>query len=168
MIDDGDMSIRIPNTLMLEQRSIFTESLCLQTICMSYSIRQRAYFNKDRAEEHSPTLSNALALLHECDGFFATIPTHMSLKHSPIPTDQRARILLLHIYYYYTHCIVSRDFLVQKVDSDICYLENQTPPGSDDRRETLALSEDCVDSAHKGITAGWDLGIVSHSWLDMN
>jgi proline utilization trans-activator len=173
VIDDSEMSMRVPDAPMLEQNSMSAEfmKLALELHQMSYRIRQRAYFDARTAEERSPTIAVATALLRECDEYFSKIPRHLSVEFcSPDPLDQRARVLLLHVYYYYTRCIVSRDFLIQKVESYIAYLENKTPSTLQDWDTTLALSVDCVESAHqsiKCIMAGSDLGMIGYSWLDL-
>jgi separase len=174
VIDDREMSMKIPDTPMLEQTRLTAAfmNLCSDLVSMSYRIRQRAYFDKTSAEERSPTLAVAMALLRECDNFFAKIPPHMSVEHSPGHPDLKAMILLLHVYYYYTRCVISRDFLIQKVESNVCFLENKTPPASEDWSTTLVVAEDCVESVHKSlrcITIGIDLGIfeiIGYSWLD--
>ncbi|KAH7402550.1 fungal-specific transcription factor domain-containing protein [Pyrenochaeta sp. MPI-SDFR-AT-0127] len=172
IIDDRESSMLLPDAPMLDQRSMSAEYMGFgfEVIRMSYSIRQRAYFDKVTARERTPTLDVAESLLRECGDFFTTIPAHLSLSYSPVPPDQRARILLLHIYYYYMRCIVSRDFLIQKVERNICYLENKPTPFTEDWGRTLALSEDCVESAHQSIQcimAGAHLGMIGISWLDL-
>ncbi|KAF1842380.1 uncharacterized protein K460DRAFT_409795 [Cucurbitaria berberidis CBS 394.84] len=171
-IDDREMSFKIPDAPMLEQKTMSAEFMGFnfEVVRLSYSIRQRAYFDKISAQERSPTITVAESLLQECDDFFTTIPTHLSLIFSPVPSDQRGRILLLHIYYFYTRCIVSRDFLIRKVERSINQLENKPPPFSEDWDKTFALSEDCVESAHKSLQcmmAGAHLGMIGYSWLDL-
>lgn len=172
VVDDRELSMQVPDASSLEQKSMPADlmELNLRVIRMSYSIRQRAYFDAVTAQERSPTLVVAESLLRECDGFFATIPMHLSLDFSPALPDQRARILLLHIYYLYMRCIVTRDFLIQKVERNICALENKAPPPSDDWMKSLQLSEDCVESAHKSIQCimeGSNFGMLEYSWLDL-
>lgn len=173
VIDDREMSIKIPDAPMLEQKSMSAEFMtyALEIIRMSYIIRQRAYFDSNTAEEITPSLAMAESLMQECNSFFATIPPSLSLDYLPtIPPEQKARILLLHIYYLYTRCIVSRDFLIQKVERNIANLEGKPLPYSEDLSRMLSLSEDCVESAHKSmqcIMEGAHLGIMSYSWLDL-
>lgn len=172
VIDEKEMSMRIPDASMVEQRHPSAEFMgfTFEVTRMSYTIRQRAYFDPRTAEERSPTVAVASTLLQECDNFFAIIPPHLSVNFSPVPSDQRARILLLHIYYYYTRCIVSRDFLIQKVERSISRMENRSPPLSDEWEAILALSEDCVESAHQSIRcimAGSNIGMIGYSWLDL-
>lgn len=171
-VDDKEMCIKLPDAQMLEQKSMPAEFMeaAFQVIRLSYTIRQRAYFDGTSAQERSPTIAVAHTLLRECDELFAVIPSHLSLDFSPILPCQRARILGLHIFYFYTRCIPSRDFLVRKVERNICKLENKAPPVPDDWAKTLALSEDCVESAHQGIQcimAGADLGLIGNSWVDL-
>lgn len=173
VIDDREMSMKIPDALMLEQKSMSAEFMthAFEIIRMSYTIRQRAYFDSNNAEERSPSLAMAESLLRECNSFVQTIPPNLSLNYLPtIPPEQKARILLLHVYYYYTRCIVSRDFLVQKVERNIAYLEEKPVPYSETLQRTLTLSEDCVESAHQSIRCimeGADLGVIGYSWLDL-
>ncbi|KAI4951064.1 hypothetical protein J4E86_007573 [Alternaria arbusti] len=174
VIDDREMSMKVPNAPMLEQTRINAAfmNLCSDLVSTSYRIRQRAYFDKTSAEERSPTIAVAMALLRECDNFFAKIPQHMSIEDMPGHPDLKAMTLLLHVYYYYTRCVISRDFLIQKVESNVCFLENKAPPISEDWSTTLILAEDCVESVHKSlqcITIGIELGIfeiIGYSWLD--
>jgi hypothetical protein len=174
VIDDREMSMKVPDAPMLEQTRMTAAfmNLCSDLVSISYRIRQRAYFDKTSAEERSPTLAVAMALLRECDNFYAKIPLHMSVEQAAAQPDLRAMTLLLHVYYYYTRCVISRDFLIQKVESNVCFLENKAPPTSEDWSTTLILAEDCVESVHKSlqcITIGIDLGIfeiIGYSWLD--
>ena len=171
-IDEREMSTRMPDAPMIEHKSMSAEFMGFgfEIIRMSYTIRQRAYFDITSAQERSPTIAAAESLLRECDDFFSTIPTHFSLEFAPVPPEQRTRILLLHIYYFYTRCIVSRDFLIRKVERNICRLEGKTCPFSENWANTFALSEDCVESAHKSIQcimAGAHLEVMGHSWLDL-
>lgn len=172
VIDDSELAMQVPDAPMLEQNTMSAEFMTtmFRLIRMSYSIRQRAYFDGVSAEERSPSLGVAERLLHECDAVFASIPTPLTLAFGPGPPDQRARILLLHIYYFYTRCIVSRGFLIQKVERNICYLESRAPPPIEEWQRTLMMSEDCVDSAHQSlncIMAGAHLGMMGYSWLDL-
>lgn len=173
VIDDREMSIQLPDPTLLEQPSISSEfMLCAyELIRISYTIRQRAYFDSNTNEERTPSLAIAESLMRECNSFFHKIPHELTLNYpSTIPSDQKARILLLNAYYFYTRCIVSRDFLVKKVESNIVYLEEGHMRSSDELSRTLSLSEDCVESAHQSlrcIMAGADFGILGNSWLDL-
>jgi separase len=166
--------MKVPDAPMLEQTRITAVfmNLCSDLVSISYRIRQRAYFDKTSSEERSPTQAVAMTLLLECDDFYAKIPPHMSLDSAPGGTDLKAMTLLLHIYYYYTRCVISRDFLIQKVESNVCFLENKAFLASEDWPTTLILAEDCVESVHKSlhcITIGIDIGIfeiIGYSWLD--
>lgn len=165
--------MKMPDAPMLEQKSMSAEFMTyiFEITQMSYTIRQRAYFDSNNAEERSPSLAMAESLLRECNSWISTIPSHLSLDYLPtIPPEQKARILLLHIYYYYTRCIVSRDFLVQKVERNIAFLENKQFEHSEELQRTLVMSEDCVESAHQSIRCimeGADLGMIGYSWLDL-
>ena len=173
VIDDREMSMKIPDVPMLEQKSMSAEYMacCFEIIRTSYTIRQRAYFDSNTAEERTPSLAMAESLMRECNSFIRAVPLSLSLDYLPtIQPEQKARILLLHIYYYYTRCIVSREFLVQKVERNIAYLEDKPMPYSAELSRALALSEDCVESAHQSIRcimAGADLGMIGYSWLDL-
>ncbi|KAF3000799.1 hypothetical protein E8E13_005970 [Curvularia kusanoi] len=167
------MSMRMPDAPMPEQQSMSAEFMTCgaELVRMSYTIRQRAYFDTNTNEERSPSLAIAEALMRECNSFYQTIPKDMSLNFLPsTPPEHKARVLLLHVYYFYTRCIVSRDFLIKKVESNIAYLEDKHVPPSEELSRTLALSEDCVESAHQSlrcIIAGADFGIIGYSWLDL-
>jgi proline utilization trans-activator len=173
VIDDAEMKMRLPDASMLEQQSMSAELLDItfEIAQMSYRIRQRAYFDPTTAEERSPALPVAISLLRECDNFHSRIPRYLLPDlNSSAPPSQRINVLLLHVYYYYTRCIVSRDFLIQKVERDISYLENKLPPISEDWDTTFALGEDCVESAYQSIRcimAGQDFGLISYSHIDL-
>lgn len=173
VIDDREMSMKIPDAHMNEQKSMSADFMKygFQLIRLSYTIRQRAYFDSNTAEERTPSLAMAESLMRECNSFIQTVPPNLSLDYSPtIPSEQRARILLLHVYYYYTRCIVSRDFLVQKVERNIAGLQDRRQSYTDEVSRILALSEDCVESAHQSlrcIMEGSDLGLIGYSWLDL-
>ncbi len=167
VVDDREVSAQFPEATGMPPELI---GLSFEVFRMSYTIRQRAYFDALTAQERTPPLMDAEALLRDCDNFFATIPAHLSLDFLPASKDQRAGVLLLHIYYFYMRCTVTRDFLIQKVERNICHLENKQPPYSEDLSKALALSEDCVESAHRSIQcimAGTHLGIIGYSWLDL-
>ena len=167
VVDDREVSAQFPDATSMPPELI---ALSFEVFRMSYTIRQRAYFDGLTAQERTPPLTDAESLLRDCDNFFATIPAHLSLDFLPASQDQRAGVLLLHIYYFYMRCTVSRDFLIQKVERNICSLENKQPPYSEDWSKVLALSEDCVDSAYRSIQcimAGSHLGIIGYSWLDL-
>lgn len=173
VIDDREMSMQIPDAPMIEQKSMSAEFMTksFEIIRLSYTIRQRAYFDSNTAEERTPSLAMAESLMRECNSFFRTIPPSLSLDYLPTtPPEQKARILLLHVYYHYTRCIVSRDFLIQKVERNIAYLEEKPMPYSEDLSRTLTLGENCVESAHQSIRCimeGAHLGMIGHSWLDL-
>lgn len=173
VIDDREMSMKIPDAPMLEQKSMSAEFMtcALEVVRMSYTIRQRAYFDSNTGEERTPSLAMAESLMRECNDFSATIPANLSLNYqATIVPEQKARVLLLHMYYFYTRCIVSRDFLTQKVERNIAYLEERPLPYSENPSRMLALSEDCVESAHQSIRCymeGADLGMIGYSWLDL-
>lgn len=172
VIDDKEMFLQIPDASMLEQQTMSAEfmSTAFDLIRKSYIIRQRAYFDSVTAEERPPNIIVAEQLLRECDTIFAQLPPHLALEFTPVQRYQKARILLLHVYYLYTRCVISRDFLVRKVEKSICDIEAKSSPLSEDWQRTLALSEDCVESAHKSIQcimAGAPLGMIGYSWLDL-
>ena len=165
--------MEIPDAPMLEQKSMSTEFMAysLEFIRMSYTIRQRAYFESNTAEERTPSLAMAESLIRECNSFSAKLPVSLSLNYLPtLPPEQKVRILLLHVYIFYTRCIVSRDFLIQKVERHIAFLEEKSLPYPEDLSRMLVLSEDCVESAHQSlrcIMEGAPLGMIGYSWLDL-
>lgn len=177
VIDDREVSMKIPDAPMLEQQTMSAEFMTYahEIVRKSYTIRQRAYFDSNTAEERSPSLAMAESLMRECNSFFVAIPASLSLTYLPTTSpDQKARILLLHIYYLYTRCIISRDFLVQKVERNIANLEEKPLPYPEDWPRTLALSEDCVESAYQsircimeGANLGANLDMIGYSWLDL-
>ncbi|KAF2632508.1 hypothetical protein BU25DRAFT_444606 [Macroventuria anomochaeta] len=119
VIDDHEMSMKIPDAPILEQKSMSAEFMtyAFEVARMSYTIRQRAYFDSNTAEER-----------------------------------------------------ISRDFLVQKVERNIAYLEDKPIPYSEELSRILALSEDCVESAHQSIRCimeGADLCMIGYSSLDL-
>ncbi|KAF1934122.1 uncharacterized protein M421DRAFT_276 [Didymella exigua CBS 183.55] len=173
VIDDRETSTQIPDAPLLEQRGASAEmkAHAYQLVRMSYKIRQRAYFDSENAEERSPSLAMAESLLRECNAFIQAIPPNFSLNNlSTIQPEPRTRVLLMNVYYYYTRCIVSRDFLVQKVERNIAFLEGKPVPYSEELQRTLILSEDCVDSAHQSlqyIMDSADIGVIGYSCLDL-
>jgi proline utilization trans-activator len=173
VIDDVEMKMKLPDASMSEQQSMSGDymAVCFDVTQISYRIRQRAYFDSNTAEERSPTLSVAVKLLRECDHFHSKLPQYLLPDFSSTaPTPKRAKVLFLHAYYYYTRCIVTRDFLIQKVERDISYMENRLPPMSEDWDTTFALSEDCVESAHQSlrcIMAGHENGVIVYSYIDL-
>ncbi|KAL6712678.1 hypothetical protein ACN47E_000555 [Coniothyrium glycines] len=172
VIDDRETSMQSPDPPMLEHSTMSAEFMKIgaNLIRTSYSIRQQAYFDEATGRERSPTFAVAESLLRDCDTFYVSIPAHLSVNTSSVPNDQRARILLLHVYYLYTRCIVSRDFLIQKVEKSICFLERKPISYPDNWQNILNLSEDCVESAHKSIQciiAAWEYSIIGYSWLDL-
>lgn len=191
VIDDREMTMRLPDGSMLDQQGVTADFMehAFELVRMSYRIRQQAYFDERTAEgmvsfmrrsctiytdiftERSPPLGVAVSLLREVNEFHARMPAHILPTCSPPPpAGQRVKNLLLHVYYYYSRCIITRDFLIQKVERDLSLLENKLPPISKDWETTFALSEDCVESAHQSIRcmmAGLDLGSIGYSWFDL-
>lgn len=153
IIDDREILMRAPDANMLEQKlpSVEYMNCASQLTRLSHSIRQRAYFDPRTAEERSPTHTVASALLDECDRFFSSIPRHLSMHPLPAAYDQKGRVLMMHMYYFYTRCIITRDFLMTKVERNVSYLESRPAPASDDWQSTMLLAEDCVQSAHQSI-----------------
>ncbi|KAF2856861.1 hypothetical protein T440DRAFT_512854 [Plenodomus tracheiphilus IPT5] len=185
-IDDTELCLQTPETPMLENSPAITTDFMTATFKvtrLAYRIRQRAYFDPLTGEEREPEIGVAEQLLRECDGFFAGIPMTMRLDSassvataSVVPLDHHKRILLLHVYYYYTRCIVSRGFLLQKVEAMILRLGDKTPPtptNTPDWPRTLTLAEDCVDAAHKALECILQLsqkqqgGVLGISWLGL-
>ena len=79
-----------------------------------------------------------------------------------------------HVYYFYIRCIVTRNYLIQKVERNIRSLENSENccPGDDpEHLQAAALSEDCIVSAFKSLQCLniiSDLGFLNGvSWLDV-
>lgn len=173
VIDDRETSMQIPDAPMLEQRTVSADfmSSAFELIRTSYSIRQEAYFDKATGRERSPTVATAESLLRDCEAFYkTTVPPHLTIDAPIVADDQKARILLLHIYYFYTRCTVSRDFLIQKVEKSISYLEHKPIVYPENWQNVLNLSEDCVDSAHRSLEcmiAGLRYSIIGYSWLDL-
>ncbi|KAH7406004.1 fungal-specific transcription factor domain-containing protein [Phaeosphaeria sp. MPI-PUGE-AT-0046c] len=173
VIDDREMTLRLPDGSMLDQQGVTAEFMdcAFELVQMSYRIRQRAYFDSNTGEERSPPLGLAVSLLREIEDFHSRLPGHL-LTTTPLPLSpgQRVKNLLLHVYYYYSRCIITRDFLIQKVERGLSLMENKLPPISEDWETTYILSEDCVESAHQSIRcmmAGLDLGSIGYSWFDL-
>lgn len=172
-IDDQETSMRLPDVSSADQNTLTADFMDVgYKLCrMSYSIRQRAYFHDSSSGERSPTLAVAMSLLRECDEFSASIPTYMALDFpSTAPLNEKARVIVLHIYYYYTRCVVSRDFLLQKVQSNIRFMEDRTLPTSDDWQTTLMMSEHCVESAHRSLqcaSTGFEFSKSGYFRLDL-
>jgi hypothetical protein len=172
VIDDKEMSLRIANTAVLGQKTMSEEFMTYshKIIKLSFRIRQKVYFDPITAEERTPTIDFAESLLRECDQYFGSIPPAMSIRFPLDYGESRATVLLHHIFYYYMRCIVSREFHIQKVGRDVSHLENKTPDTSEDWTRILALSEDCVESAHNSIqctVAGAHLDMIGYSWLNL-
>lgn len=169
VIDDREMSMKIPDAPILEQKSMFAEFMtsAFEIVPMSYTIRQRAYFDSNTTEEQTPPVDMAKSLIRECNSFFQTIPPNVSLDYLPtIPPEKKARILLLHAHYYNTQCIISRDFLVQNVGRNIAYLGEKPIHYTEELSKILTLSEDCVESAHQSIRCIMEsahLGMIGYS-----
>ena len=172
VIDDREMSLRVPDTLVLEQKTMSEEFMTYsnKVIRLFLRMRQEAYFDPVTAEERTPTIEFAACLLRECDEYFKNLPPAMSIRIPLDHDESRATVLLHHIFYSYMRCIVSREFHIQKVERDILRLEGQIPDTSEDWEKVLALSEDCVESAHYSIQctmAGAHLGMIGYSWLNL-
>jgi proline utilization trans-activator len=172
VIDDREMSLRVPDTLVLGQKTMSEEFMTYsnKVIKLFLRMRQEAYFDPVTAEERTPTIHFAESLLRECDTYLMGLPPAMSIRFPLDYGEDRATVLLHHIFYYYMRCIVSREFHIQKVGRDISSLENKVPNTSDGWEKILALSEDCVESAHNSIQctmAGAHLGMIGYSWLNL-
>jgi hypothetical protein len=127
--------------------TIYSNKLCK----LSYDVLIRAYRHNGPGKSHTPSVQQAKALLKELDEWDNTLPAYFRSDGS-LPSGQKKGVLLLQAYYMYTRCIVTRDYVVRKVEKRLsCFETKQYPQISEEASEALALAEDCLDSAYRSL-----------------
>ncbi|KAF2709524.1 hypothetical protein K504DRAFT_533879 [Pleomassaria siparia CBS 279.74] len=170
-IDDAEVSIGLPDAALLHEITILPGWIEKngEGIKMSYQMVKRAYPANNSPKHHLVPISTAKTLLKELDDWHTALPEHLKLDSPGFYL--RSRGLLLHVHYYFTRCLFTRDYLIQKVESNICRIENKpfTPGASMDM--IVALSEDCINTALESLKclirideAG---GLSGVSWIDI-
>ncbi|KAF2654581.1 hypothetical protein K491DRAFT_693763 [Lophiostoma macrostomum CBS 122681] len=173
-IDDNEVSTRIPDENMLENMEVPPDFLekSLDLAKLSYQVRRRAYWTVEVIGDPTPPVTTAKTLLGELDDWQGRLPGHLEVDYPHFPKQRRA-VLMLHVYLLYTRCIVTRNYLIQKIERNIRRLENKQYPPQDDpfNAQMAALSEDCIVSAIKSLQC---LNIVAEigsingeSWFDV-
>jgi hypothetical protein len=84
VIDDSEMTMRLPDASMLEQQNVSTEFMerTFQISQMSYRMRQRAYFDTSTAEGEQPRIREYIRLMLIVH-LFRAIPTTQSGSEPP-------------------------------------------------------------------------------------
>ncbi|KAF2738406.1 hypothetical protein EJ04DRAFT_587032 [Polyplosphaeria fusca] len=166
-IEDVEVSTKTPDDSTEFPSGVFDRGL--EITKLGYQIRRKAYFASNSPEHCKPTPLVAQMLLSELDDWKASLPAHFQLDAS-VPPRQKRSIFLLHTFYYYMRTLVTRSFLIEKVEDNICRLEHRPPPpGKLD--EVRSLSEDCIASAHRSLQCLNKSAEMGHlngvSWLDV-
>jgi proline utilization trans-activator len=171
-IDDAEVSTLIPDENMLDNKDLPPNLLekLIEAARLSYRIRRRAYFVDGAPEDRTPPVHVARQLLQELEDWYSTIPNHLQISATMPPGHQRGA-LLVHIFYFYIRSLVTRDFLIQRVQNNICRLEGKVPDSAGDQDQVLALGEDCIVSAAKSLQCLnmlADLKLLNGvAWLDV-
>lgn len=171
-IDDAEVSARVPDENMLENKEMPSDLMekGYEIVKLSCQITRRSYWSEEFQGQCAPSITIAKELLKELDDWYGTLPHHLHIDSAVFPRQRRG-ILLLHVFYFYMRCIVTRSFLTQKVERNICRLEDKPFTPSDDLDQVLALAEDCIVSACKSIQClniVADMGFLNGvSWIDV-
>ncbi|KAF2691618.1 hypothetical protein K458DRAFT_381464 [Lentithecium fluviatile CBS 122367] len=167
-IDDAEVSVQYESATMLENESVFPEfTKHGYGICkLSYEVRIKAYRQHGSNQDQTPSIAQAKAILKELDDWYGALPAHLR-SEGPLPNAQKKAVLVFQNYYLYTRSIITRDYLIQKVERRVSRLEPHQPSRTSedfDSEEALALAEDCLDSACQSLrclSAANELGFLS-------
>jgi proline utilization trans-activator len=94
--------------------------------------------------ELSPTCDKAAHILQELSAWKAQLPQHLHPGWQFIFPRQHRAVLLLHVYYNHIKCVVTRPYLLAKINRDIERQSLVESPGAVPVNAAIAsLSQDC-------------------------
>jgi proline utilization trans-activator len=152
-IEDSEVNVSIPNDTLLDGSDVPPGyvDFSVRLTKISMEIKQKAYAPPPNSTQFSDSanLSVTRQLLLDLESWYGSLPPYLSLEYlSPIPKYRRA-VLLLHIQYYHLQALVTRPFLLRKVENRVaCRLQKEIGRPDLDRNE-LAMSHACGENARQ-------------------
>lgn len=92
--------------------------------------------------------STANSLLGELLTWRSNLPDHLSPRHPSLRPAQRRAVLLMHVWSYYLESIITRPFILCRVDHDIPTSARSPPPLP---KEIAELASRCVQAADSSV-----------------
>ncbi|CAI6337752.1 unnamed protein product [Periconia digitata] len=114
---------------------------------LSNEVRTTAYPVGETRRECSS--SDARRLLRQLDAWYASLPPHLQLE-STLPMTHKRIVLLIIFNFLYMKCIVTRPFLIRKLENHIARWENPRDI-SEMTKDELALSDICIECAYTSL-----------------
>jgi proline utilization trans-activator len=174
-IDDTEVNVCLPDEAMLDGGDLPPDypKYALHLTRMSPRVKRLIYAaaGVKSFEDELPVHTVAKQLLQDLDAWHRALPRHLHPEWNSMMPKQRRSVLLLHIYYYHIKSIITRPYLLHKVNLDIRRLvqKEQNLPNIDP--EVLSFSQTCSTSAREAINylhqlAASDL-LDGVAWLDV-
>ncbi|KIW04654.1 uncharacterized protein PV09_04398 [Verruconis gallopava] len=176
-IEESEVTITFPEEAI--ESSICLPRLTAVTVeltRLAFRAKQQIY---NASEVRSPSDGDALTasaqlLLHELQLWHDRLPSHLRVGRSAVHIQQRRAVLLLNILYHHVRALVTRPFLISRVNKQIDMVEQQDaakPSLTSISNEAVRLADQCVTDAQAVIALGTCLykeGILNGtSWLDV-
>lgn len=115
---------------------------------VSSEVQAKAYPLRAAQKECSPATTREL--LQELDSWHSSLPSHLRLESS-VPIARKKPVLSMMVYYLYMRSIVTRAFLIKKMEKNVSRWEYVDPPPLELSEEELALSEVCIECAYASL-----------------
>ena len=118
--------------------------------------------------------ANARQLLHDLKDWYDSLPPHLRVGRNAVHVQQARAVLLLDILYHHTRSLVTRPFLISRVNKQIDMVEQSSNPKTNQGTmsdEAVRLADQCVNDAHQVVRLG--LRLIREnlfngtSWLDV-
>ena len=173
-IDDSEVYLSLPDETMLDGGDCPPDypQHAMRLTRMSSRMKSMIYPPPTLKEEEEalPSSETARQLLQELDSWYRRLPEHLQPEwHSMMPRQRRA-VLMLHVYYHHMRSLVTRPFLVRKVQLDIGRIVQKEQPAQTVPSDLQAMSQSCCKSAQKAISHLQQLATQGlfdgMSWLD--
>jgi hypothetical protein len=177
-IEEAEITITFPEEAI--ESSIGLPGLTAVTVSLTrlaFRAKQEIY---NPSELRSPSdsaetvTSSARNLLHDLKVWYDSLPAHLRVTRNAVHIQQARAVLLLDIMYHHTRSLVTRPFLISRVNKQIDMVEQQNnsgPPQPTMSDEAVRLADQCVNDAHAVVVLGLRLlkeGIFNGtSWLDV-
>lgn len=160
-IDDLEVSVGLPDENILDGSSDpprhLEYSLSLTRICVR--IKHNIYPAGVNDDSSLPHPNVAHEMLQEIDNWYQSLPSHLTLHNqtSGLLPRQRRAVILLHIAYHHAKSLVTRPYLLQKIESEI----TRTPLTNDFDSQVLELAYACQGSARDAMALLQDLATAN-------
>ena len=144
-IDDAEVTTEFDNDSRLDDSLIALDYRIHgpELMKLSYQIMREAH---PTTLTQTPSVELTNKLLRQLDEWYSTVPVQCRVDSS-FPKGGERPSLLVHLVYLYTRCVITRGFVVQKVEEDILRFEDKPSSESAQLVAVAALREDCLNSA---------------------